>query len=176
MNHLLLTACLFLAALFSRDCLNAQHTFLISRPGNESPTARGKSLSSRWCSLKKDSPFPQIKKCAAREEMGSWRQIFSLWHKNDDNSVTITTFNPNLKVHFCPWKSSTQEPKCARNAAKHFANMISLNPYNWRFRYLPSEHRAAKTKVWGGPGCIAQGLPRSKQEVNRWSRKASAGL
>lgn len=70
MNHLLLTACLFLAALFSRDCLNAQHTFLISRPRNESPTARRKSLSSRWCSLKTDSPFPQIKKCAARKEMG----------------------------------------------------------------------------------------------------------
>lgn len=70
MNHLLLTACLFLATLSSRDRLNAQHTFLTSMHEDEIPTSTRKSLPSRWGFLKTDSTSIQTKGCVERGRGG----------------------------------------------------------------------------------------------------------
>lgn len=54
---------------FQQDCLNAQHTFLLSRHENESPSAGGKKYFFKMRFLKIRPPFPSdIGVCGKKRE------------------------------------------------------------------------------------------------------------
>lgn len=127
MNHLLLTACLFLATLSSRDRLNAQHTFLKSKHEDEIPTTTRKRLSSRW-GFHKQAPLPLRPRLCGEKRDGVLETEDLLVALDVNSTVAIPCPHPTRRAIAIGLRVVPHWLKYARRGSRHF--VTSFNPHD----------------------------------------------